>query len=130
MDRDEGQEREWIAEHAERPCYLMIIASDSPVPGAGEVLGRVAFRNGNRRKLAHHGTFGIGVHGAWRGRGVGTALIAALLDWAGAHPTLEKVCLGVFAENAGAIRLYRRMGFVKEGVSARHFSNTLGRFKL
>jgi len=54
----------------------------------GDLLGRIAFRNGNRRKLAHHGSFGIGVHHDWRGRGVGTALISALLDWASAHPTL------------------------------------------
>jgi len=128
MDREEAQERAWIAEHAGNPCYLMIIASDSPQAGEGEVLGRVAFRNGNRRKLAHHGSFGIGVHHDWRGRGVGTALIAALLDWAAAHPTLEKVCLGVFADNAGAMRLYRRMGFVKEGVSPRHFKLGPGRY--
>jgi RimJ/RimL family protein N-acetyltransferase len=128
MDRDEAQERAWIAEHAEHPCYLMVVASDSPVAGEGEVLGRVAFRNGNRRKLAHHGTFGIGVRADWRGSGIGTALITALLDWGAAHPTIEKIGLGVFAANDPARRLYRRIGFVKEGVSPRHFKLGPGRY--
>jgi RimJ/RimL family protein N-acetyltransferase len=121
IDRDEPAEREWIGQHLDNPCYLMLIACDAPAAGAGEALGRITFRNGNRRKLAHHGTFGIAVHSEWRGKGVGSALIATLLDWAAAHPTIEKVGLGVFASNSRARALYRRMGFTKEGVSPRHF---------
>jgi RimJ/RimL family protein N-acetyltransferase len=121
MDRDGPQEAEWIAEHLANPYHLMLVAADAPEIGVGTLLGRIAFRNGNRRKLAHHGTFGIGVRADWRGTGVGTALIAGLLDWAAASPAIEKVCLGYFARNVGAGALYRRMGFVQEGVSARHF---------
>jgi RimJ/RimL family protein N-acetyltransferase len=126
-ERNGEEERGWIAEHLEEPGYLMLLAAESREPG-GEVVGRLTFRNGNRRKLAHHGTFGISIHEAWRGRGVGTALIETLLDWGTAHPTLEKVGLGVFATNAGARRLYRRLGFVREGRSARHFRMADGRY--
>lgn len=120
IDRSEAQELEWIREHAEKPGYLMLVASPSREPGAA-VVGRLTFRSGNRRKLAHHGTFGIAVHGDWRGRGVGTALITSLLDWGASHPTIEKVCLGVFAGNVRARKLYRSLGFVKEGRSPKHF---------
>lgn len=121
IDRDEPAEREWIGQHLENPCYHMLIAAASPTAGSGEALGRISFRNGNRRKLAHHGIFGIAVREEWRGGGVGTALIAALLDWAAAHPTLERVDLGVFASNTRARQLYRRMGFVRMGRAPRHF---------
>src|ERR1043165_2969971 len=107
MDRDEAGEAEWIGQHAANPCYLMLFAAEAAKAGEGEAYGRIAFRNGNRRKLAHHGTFGIGVHEAWRGRGLGSALITALLDWASEHPTLERVDLGVFCNHKGARRLYR-----------------------
>ncbi|MEX2217434.1 MAG: GNAT family N-acetyltransferase [Phycisphaerales bacterium] len=129
-DRDEPAEREWTAQHAANPSWLMLLAADSPEPGAGggEAFARLSFRSGNRRKLAHHGTFGIAVHQRWRARGLGTALITTLLDWAAAHPTLEKVCLGVFAANTGARRLYRRLGFTIEGRSPRHFKLEAGRF--
>lgn len=126
-ERNEEEERGWIGEHLEKPGYLMLIASGSREPG-GDVFGRLTFRNGNRRKLAHHGTFGISIHEAWRGRGVGTALIETLLEWGAAHPFIEKVGLGVFASNAGARRLYRRLGFVLEGRSARHFRMGDGRY--
>ncbi len=39
-----------------------------------------------------------------------------LLKWATAEPLIEKVCLEVFTTNIGAIRLYRKLGFVEEGL--------------
>jgi RimJ/RimL family protein N-acetyltransferase len=118
--RNEEQQRQWIKEHLETDGWLAVAAFPSEAPDA-EVIGKIMFRNGKYRRLAHHGTFGIDVHAYWRGRGVGTALIQTLLDWAAAHPVIEKVCLGVWASNTGARRLYRRLGFVIEGRSARHF---------
>ena len=51
---------------------------------------------------------------AWRGRGVGSALLAAAADWA-RDRGLHKLCLEVFAHNEAAIGLYRACGFVEEG---------------
>jgi RimJ/RimL family protein N-acetyltransferase len=106
----------------------MLIAAESATPGQGEVLGRITFRNGNRRKLAHHGIFGISVRLEWRGRGVGTSLVKGVLDWAVAHPFLERVDLGVFATNERAQALYRRLGFVETGRSPRHFRMRTGEY--
>jgi L-phenylalanine/L-methionine N-acetyltransferase len=50
----------------------------------------------------------------WRGSGVGSAMVAAAIDWARNHG-LHKLCLEVFAQNAAAIALYRKSGFVEEG---------------
>jgi RimJ/RimL family protein N-acetyltransferase len=118
----------YLKEHAREPSWLFLVA----VAGlgrerGGEVVGRLAFRCDQWRKTRHHGTFGIVVHSAWRGRGVGSALIESLLDWGAAHPELEKIRLSVFATNVGARRLYRRLGFRSEGRFRRHFRMPDGR---
>jgi GNAT superfamily N-acetyltransferase len=48
------------------------------------------------------------VRSAWRNRGVGRALVTALVEEARNHFT----CVRLRAENAGAARLYESMGFV------------------
>jgi RimJ/RimL family protein N-acetyltransferase len=60
------------------------------------------------------GELGMLVAADWRGRGVGTALVAAVIDWA-RERRLHKLTLGVFPHNEAAIALYRQFGFVEEG---------------
>jgi RimJ/RimL family protein N-acetyltransferase len=79
------------------------------------VVGGLSFENGGHRRIAHRGSLGVSVRQAWRGQGIGAALIAALIAWAEASPLIEKIGLSVFADNAGAIRLYQWLGFVEEG---------------
>jgi RimJ/RimL family protein N-acetyltransferase len=50
----------------------------------------------------------------WRGRGVGSALIEAAIEWSRAEG-LHKLSLSVFPHNEAAIALYRKFGFVEEG---------------
>ena len=64
----------------------------------------------------------------WRGRGVGAALLEALLEWAAASPIIERVCLEVFATNDRAIRLYEKLGFVEEGRRQRDIKLGPGRY--
>lgn len=73
----------------------------------------------------------------WRGRGVGTALLEALLRWATANPLVEKVCLEAFATNARGIRLYKKLGFVEEGLRHKdirrgpgHYVDTVAMYRL
>lgn len=68
---------------------------------------------------------GMLVAADWRGRGVGAALLGAGIDWArgaGAH----KVALQVWPHNAPALALYRRFGFVEEGLLRRHYRRRNG----
>jgi len=65
------------------------------------------------------------VERGWRGHGVGSALLAAAIDWAHDHG-LHKLCLEVFAHNAAAIALYRKGGFVEEGRRARQYRRANG----
>ncbi|MBC7833627.1 MAG: GNAT family N-acetyltransferase [Phycisphaerales bacterium] len=129
---------ELVREALTNPSRLVLLALDpAPKPGDaqqtvvsdGRIIGSVEFKDHNRRRLAHHGSLGIGVAQVWRGRGVGRELIASLLDWAREHPTIEKVCLGVFATNTRARALYRSMGFIEECRRVREFKLGPGRYE-
>ncbi|HEX2063932.1 MAG TPA: GNAT family N-acetyltransferase [Acidimicrobiales bacterium] len=88
---------------------------------AGEVVGQVKI------ELARYGVADLSmwVAEAWRRRGVGTALVRTALDWAapsGAH----KVALQVWPHNHAALALYRKFGFVEEGLLRRHYPRRSG----
>lgn len=86
----------------------------------GEALiGMLDFTPGHRQRIAHMGELGMSVGRELREAGVGGALMQCLLDWAAAHPVIEKVCLKVHANNPRAIGLYRKHGFQEEGRQAK-----------
>ena len=78
-------------------------------------------------EVSRHGSGELGmlVDREWRGRGVGTALLQAAIDWA-RDQGLHKLCLEVFAHNTAAIALYRRCGFVEEGHRVKHYRRASG----
>jgi ribosomal protein S18 acetylase RimI-like enzyme len=71
------------------------------------------------------GELGMAVAREWRGRGVGTALLAAAIEWS-RERALHKLSLTVFVHNTGAIALYRKFGFVEEGRRVKHYRRTSG----
>jgi RimJ/RimL family protein N-acetyltransferase len=71
------------------------------------------------------GEIGMAIAREWRGRGVGSALMEAAIDWARTQG-LHKLSLGVFAHNAAAIALYRKFGFVEEGRRIKHYRRQSG----
>ncbi len=60
------------------------------------------------------GEIGMLVARDWRGRGVGSALVAASIDWSRENG-LHKLSLSVFPQNKAALALYRKFGFEVEG---------------
>lgn len=73
--------------------------------------------HGRRRHVA---VIGMGVADDLSGQGIGTALLRALLDSADSWLDIHRLELSVFADNARAIRLYERHGFVREGLLRDH----------
>jgi RimJ/RimL family protein N-acetyltransferase len=71
------------------------------------------------------GEIGMMVAADRRGRGVGTALVAAAIEWARARG-LHKLTLSVFPHNEAAIGLYRKFGFVEEGRLRKHLRRDSG----
>jgi [ribosomal protein S18]-alanine N-acetyltransferase len=71
------------------------------------------------------GEFGMLVDRAWRGRGVGSALVQAAVDRARGQG-LHKLCLEVFTHNTAAIALYRKCGFAEEGRRVKQYRRASG----
>jgi L-phenylalanine/L-methionine N-acetyltransferase len=85
---------------------------------------------GAERVIAHAGLFtphtslrrmhvrglGITVEKDVQGHGIGDRLMTGLLDWADNWAAVLRIELTVFTDNARAIALYQRHGFVQEGV--------------
>jgi L-phenylalanine/L-methionine N-acetyltransferase len=79
-----------------------------------EILG-VADLHVHDRRRRHAGDLGIAVSTAHQGKGIGTALLAALIDLADNWIGLHRLELQVYAGNAAATRLYEKHGFQVEG---------------
>jgi ribosomal protein S18 acetylase RimI-like enzyme len=88
---------------------------------AGEVVGSIHIDASG----FGFGEIGMAVAREWRGRGVGSALLAAAIDWA-RERGLHKLSLSVFAHNEAAIALYRKFGFVEEGRRVNHYRRASG----
>jgi RimJ/RimL family protein N-acetyltransferase len=80
----------------------------------GQVVGNLVIERLAHPVNRHVATLGMAVDAAWRGRGIGTALLSAAMRWARAE-AVEKVSLEVYPSNVAAIALYRKFGFVQEG---------------
>ena len=120
-----AEERDGIA--AEPPVDVERRAATWHVDGtlvavaAGEIVGEISVDP----SWFGFGEIGMMVAAGWRGRGVGTALVAAAVEWARVQG-LHKLTLGVFPHNEAAIALYRKFGFVEEGRRIRHIRRANG----
>ncbi len=97
------------------------VASSVIALADGQVIGMIhveASRHG-------FGEIGMLVDRAWRGRGVGSALIQAAITLA-RQQGLHKLSLEVFSHNTGAIALYRKCGFLEEGRRTRQYRRASG----
>jgi ribosomal protein S18 acetylase RimI-like enzyme len=71
------------------------------------------------------GDLGMLVDAAWRGRGVGSALMDAAIAWS-RERGLHKLSLEVFPANTAAIALYRKYGFAEEGLRPKQYRRANG----
>jgi GNAT superfamily N-acetyltransferase len=84
--------------------------------GEGGLAGMSGVFTPSQPKLSHVGTvWGVYVRPAYRGRGVGEALIRACVGWARGRG-LVGLKLSVVEGNGNAHRLYERCGFAAYGV--------------
>lgn len=81
----------------------------------GVLVGSAGLHAVPRVRRRHAAMLGISVAAEAQRQGVGTALMQALCDHADRWAQLLRLELTVFADNAHAIRLYERFGFVVEG---------------
>jgi ribosomal protein S18 acetylase RimI-like enzyme len=87
---------------------------------ANELIGVVTFIRATGLKERHKGhVLGVYVTASHRGRGVGSALIAAVLERARENSSLEQILLAVAAGQTAAGQLYRKFGFEVYGTEPR-----------
>jgi putative acetyltransferase len=82
----------------------------------GEVVAYAGLHPQQMPRVSHAASIGISVADAHTGKGIGKALLAALIDLGENWLGLRRLELDVFVDNAAAIALYERFGFVREGV--------------
>lgn len=95
-----------------------VVACDEGNTVVGWCNIHVAPDNPLRPGFVHAGMLGMGLLEPWRGKGLGTKMMQACFEGA-AKIGLERIELQVYASNTGAIALYRKFGFVTEGVKIR-----------
>ena len=112
-----GSAEHWRARLAEnavpgKPDVLLVAVADD-----GEIVGGAGLHPvGASPRRRHAMTLGMQVQPAWQRQGVGTTLLQALCDYADNWLGLLRLELEVYADNHKAQALYRRFGFVEEGV--------------
>ncbi len=86
-----------------------------------QIIGSAALivASGSPRRR-HVGEIGMGVHDAWRRRGVGSRLLGEVIGLADRWFNLSRIELTVYTDNAGAIALYEKFGFQREGCLQRY----------
>jgi putative acetyltransferase len=102
----------WRKRLADFPAadYLLVAEVDGVVVGNA---GLHAAGASPRRR--HVGSIGMAVRDDWQGRGVGSALMAAIVDLADNWISYARLELTVYVDNAAGLALYRNFGFEVEG---------------
>ena len=118
-------EENFIERFRSSPNALMLMALDM---STDKVVGMMTFSGSTRKKLKHTGEFGISVLKDYQGKGIATALINSLFEWAKSRD-IKKIHLQVMANNLKAISLYKKLGFEFEGMKRRAIRQTNGSYE-
>jgi L-phenylalanine/L-methionine N-acetyltransferase len=105
--------REWTA-HPQPGRYSFVALVD------GRVVGNLSFRIEPAERRRDVAKFGMAVHDDYQGRGVGSALMVAMLELADNWLGLRRIELEVWADNAAAVHLYEKFGFGIEGTGRQY----------
>jgi L-phenylalanine/L-methionine N-acetyltransferase len=81
----------------------------------GTVVGNAGVHPPLHVRRRHTASIGMAVAREAQGQGVGSALMAAIIDWADNWAQLLRLELTVYTDNAAGQALYRKFGFEVEG---------------
>jgi RimJ/RimL family protein N-acetyltransferase len=80
------------------------------------IVGHLELKGGRLPAEMHRASLGMGMLRAYTGQGWGGKLIETAVAWSKRVAKLDWIDLGVFSHNLPARKLYRRMGFVEQGL--------------
>lgn len=81
-----------------------------------KVVGHIDLKGSPLKTGRHRCDLGMGIEEAYRGKGIGAALMDTAIAFASAHPQLYWIDLGTFSGNLPARALYRKKGFTEVGI--------------
>ena len=87
----------------------------------GEMVGFLHAERGKLNRIRHTAYIVTGIRQAFRRQGIGTALFRRLDSWARENGVI-RLELTVECSNTGAVSLYEKQGFRKEGLRAKSMS--------
>ncbi|MCB2299297.1 GNAT family N-acetyltransferase [Clostridium tagluense] len=91
----------------------------------GTIVGSATLDRSPLSKLNHTATLGITILKAYCGLGIGNLLMKKVIEWAELNG-VEKIDLEVFQDNAPAISLYKKFGFIEEGTKIKAIKTNAG----
>ncbi|MGH4122824.1 MAG: GNAT family N-acetyltransferase [Clostridium sp.] len=106
-------------------AYIKSTALFLVVEVEGKIVGSATLDRSTLSKLKHTATFGITISKESCGLGIGSLLMGKIIEWAGLNG-VEKIDLEVFEDNTSAIKLYRKFGFIKEGIKRKAIKTNEG----
>jgi len=86
----------------------------------GEMVGYLIARGGHALRIKHNVNIAIAIKEEYTGKGIGTALFEYIESWAKKR-NITRLELGLMAENLPALILYKKKGFIIEGVRRNMF---------
>ena len=114
--RTAGEERRYLRA-IRRSAHAAVLVAEAPEAG---VVGRLSIARDPHPASRHVADVGLMVAESFRRRGVGRALMEAAEEWAGSIG-VRKIELHVFPHNGGALALYERLGYEREGLRRAHY---------
>lgn len=108
------QEEAFIQDALNTPNKLMLVGLVGDT-----IVSALSFSGGPRPRIAHVGEFGISVLKQYWGKGIASKMIKELIDWAKQSGVVKKINLKVNVQNENAAKLYKKLGFVEEGIVTR-----------
>lgn len=112
IDMTVEEEAALIQSYLDDDKNLFLVAETSD----GQIISSANCRVVGNRGYINTLSLGISVHKDWRNKGVGTAVMQRLIDHCRHHPTIHRLELQVFTDNARAIHVYEKLGFVRESI--------------
>ena len=109
--RTVDEEAEFLASELVSKTSVTLVAKRN-----GKIIGNARFTGGLKERTCHRGDMGISVLKSEWGKGLGSRLLEAIIDFAKNTAHGEVITLEVNQANTRAIALYEKYGFKKTGV--------------
>lgn len=112
------QEIEWINSFLMNDNSLLLVAEYD-----NQIIGNIDLTGSQREIMQHTAVIGMGMLLEWRNTGLGSVLLDTAIEWAKQNEILELLWLQVYTENTAGLKLYKKMGFVENGIIKSFFKH-------